>query len=270
MGTWKGRPKLDHTGQLIDRCTIVTKRKKKKNLSKFFNHCVRRHWISANPAREMPVISQKHHASPIPKIPFDRNQMCAILDAAIKYRNYDRAILAHAMSRVMRHAGLAIADTTKLERSNLQDDDRLFLYRTKTGEAVYVLLPPELANDLRALRIHRGRYFFWNGKGKWESASNGWGKVFRVIFKQSGVQLKDRNGNPLTPSSHFFRNTFAKEMLEAGLSIERVATLMGDKPETVREYYAKWVPDLQNQLDDAVRASWALNNGHKRGAKRSR
>jgi hypothetical protein len=75
------------------------------------------------------------------------------------------------------------------------------------------------------------------------------------------LDLQDRYGHPLRPSSHFFRNTFAKEMLETGkVSIDQLATLLGDNQATVREHYFKWVPDLQLALDAAVRASWKMRN----------
>jgi len=269
MASWTGRTKLDRDGHETNQCTIVTKRKKRKNLSQFFNYCVRKHWLTANPTRGMPVISKRQNASAIPKIPFTRSEMMTILGAAASYHNHERARMAHAMVGVMRHAGLSIGDTTRLERTRLKDDNRLEMYRTKTGNAVYLPLSPALAAELRGMNIYSGRYFFWNGVGKWESAANGWGKVFRVIFKKAKLKLQDRDGNPLQPSSHFFRNTFAKEMLESGVGMEQVAVLMGDKLETVREHYYKWVPDLQKKLDEAVMSSWAWSSEHTPGARRS-
>jgi hypothetical protein len=51
----------------------------------------------------------------------------------------------------MRRSGLSIIDATTLERDRLRNDDRLLLYRTKTGEEVCVSLEPELAQQLRVL-----------------------------------------------------------------------------------------------------------------------
>jgi hypothetical protein len=31
---------------------------------------------------------------------------------------------------------------------------------------------------------------------------------------------------------------------------------LGDNPETVREHYFKWVPELQQVLDDEVKRTW--------------
>ncbi len=72
------------------------------------------------------------------------------------------------------------------------------------------------------------------------------------------LDLQDRYGYPLRPSSHFFRNTFAKEVETGKVSIDQLATLLGDNPATACEHYFKWVPDLQVALDAAVRASWKI------------
>jgi integrase/recombinase XerD len=259
MGTWKDR-------------TYYSKGKKRKNINAFFRHCLAQHWIKRNPVEGMPKISKRNQPSAIPKIPFNRPQMVAILEAAASYHHNlnghsanleGKADRLHAFVGVMRSAGLSILDTTILERTRLAADNRLELYRHKTGEPVYLPLEPELANELRGLAaIPRGdpRYFFWSGHGSPEHAANLWGKALRRLWQmvKPALDLQDRYGEPLRPSSHFFRNTFAKEMLEAGVSIDQLATLLGDNSATVREHYFKWVPDLQVALDAAVRASWKM------------
>jgi hypothetical protein len=54
------------------------------------------------------------------------------------------------------------------------------------------------------------------------------------------LDLQDRYGYPPRPSSHFFRNTFAKEVETGKVSLDQLATLLGDNPATVREHYFKW------------------------------
>ena len=62
----------------------------------------------------------------------------------------------HALCNLMRWSGLAITDAVTLQRSRLGKDDRLVLYRTKTGNPVTVLLPPQIADELRRrLRLDR-------------------------------------------------------------------------------------------------------------------
>jgi integrase len=262
MSTWKDK-------------TFYSKGKKRKNVNAFFRFCLAQRWLKQNPADGMPKISRRSQPSAIPKIPFTRDQMTAILDAAANYhRNLnwqaaelelkDKAERLHAFIGVMRSAGLSILDTTILERSRLSHDNRLELYRHKTGEPVYLPLETNLAAELRSLPAIPGgdpRYFFWTGNGGPEHDANRWGKALRRIWPmvKPPLNLRDRYGKPLRPSSHFFRNTFAKEILETGkVSIDQLAILLGDNPATVREHYVKWVPDLQNALDAAVRASWNM------------
>jgi integrase/recombinase XerD len=259
MGTWKDK-------------THYSRGKKRKNINAFFRHCLAQNWTKRNPAEGMPKISKRNQPSAIPKIPFNRPQMKAILEAAANYHHNlnghsvgleDKADRLHAFIGVMRSAGLSILDTTTLERTRLAADNRLELYRHKTGEPVYLPLEPGLSDELRGLKlIPNGdpRYFFWTGRGEPEHAANLWGKALRRLWSMvnPALNLQDRYGEPLRPSSHFFRNTFAKEMLEAGVSIGQLATLLGDNEATVKEHYFKWVPDLQMALDNAVRASWKI------------
>jgi integrase/recombinase XerD len=49
----------------------------------------------------------------------------------------------------MRWSGLAISDAVGLERSRLNENNELLLYRAKTGQPVYVPLPHDTAEALR-------------------------------------------------------------------------------------------------------------------------
>ena len=50
---------------------------------------------------------------------------------------------------LMRWSGLSITDAVTLGRDRLGADNRLELHRTKTGNPVYLLLRPEIAEELR-------------------------------------------------------------------------------------------------------------------------
>lgn len=102
--------------------------------------------------------------------------------AKIAERTAGKAGRLHAFVGIMRSAGLSILDTTIQERTRLAVDDRLELYRHKTGEPVYLPLEPELADELRRLATIPGddpRYFFWSGHGGPEHAADLWGKALR-------------------------------------------------------------------------------------------
>lgn len=44
---------------------------------------------------------------------------------------------------------MAIGDAVSLERSRLTDNNEIFLRRAKTGQPVYVPIPPDVADALR-------------------------------------------------------------------------------------------------------------------------
>ena len=44
---------------------------------------------------------------------------------------------------------------------------------------------------------------------------------------------------------HRFRHTLASELLGKGGTDEEVAAILGDKPATIRRYYAKWTEEFR-------------------------
>jgi hypothetical protein len=52
------------------------------------------------------------------------------------------------------------------------------------------------------------------------------------------------------------RNTFAVELLKKKVSLDHVALLLGDSPAIVRAHYLKWIPELQQILDDEIKRTW--------------
>jgi len=58
--------------------------------------------------------------------------------------------------------------------------------------------------------------------------------------------------------SHRFRDTFAVELLLAGVPIERVSVLLGHQSVRITEkHYNPWVRSRQEQLEADVRNAWA-------------
>jgi integrase len=54
-----------------------------------------------------------------------------------------------------------------------------------------------------------------------------------------------------------FRDTFAVELLLAGVPIDQVSVLLGHKSVKITEkHYAPWVKARQNQLEKAVQMAW--------------
>lgn len=265
MATWKTK-------------TYWSKTKRRDNCIAFFEHCIDKKWIAydamakdkGNPARGMMRITTAK-GSTIPTLPFTPAQFNAVLAATLRYEENvatankkevrNKGLRLHALVNLMRWSGLSITDAATLGRDRLGADNRLELHRTKTGNPVYLLLRPEIAEELR--NIPPGpdahpEYFFWSGRGKKNKAASTWQKALRKLWKivTPPLVLKDRDGKRLAPKSHMLRNTFAVELLKKKVSLDHVAVLLGDNPETVREHYFKWVPELQQVLDDEVKKTW--------------
>ena len=57
--------------------------------------------------------------------------------------------------------------------------------------------------------------------------------------------------------AHRFRDTFAVELLLAGVPLDRVSVLLGHKSVRITEkHYAPWVRSRQGQLEADVRRTW--------------
>ena len=156
---------------------------------------------------------------------------------------------------LMQWSGLAIRDAVTLERSRLNEHDQILLYRAKTGVPVFVTLPPNVAESLRRHKNDNTRYFSWSGNGNPKSAVADWQRSFRRLFKK--VDPRHEDGTPKRAHPHMVRNTFAVNLLLAGVPLHDVGILWGHSSiKTTERHYSPFVMARQEQLSDAVRAAW--------------
>jgi integrase/recombinase XerD len=151
----------------------------------------------------------------------------------------------------MRYTGMRVSDAVTLTTDRL-DGKRLFLYTQKTGVPVYTILPDSILFALEATpRITVARYF-WSGNGKRESVICHWQMRLKKVFDLAGISKG--LGNAI---SHRFRDTFAVELLLAGVPIERVSILLGHQSVRITEkHYSPWVRARQEQLEADVASAW--------------
>ena len=201
-----------------------------------------------------------------------------IMDATYIYQPkgwvecWNQATRLRILTLLMRWSGLAIRDAVTLERRRLNEHDELFLYRAKTGSPVYVPLPPDVAESLRNIPpgpSPNPRYFFWSGNGSPKSVFGNWQRSFRRLFKIANLRRDDGSIQRCHP--HMLRDTFAVEMLLAGVPLEQVSILLGHKSVKITEkHYAPWVKARQEQLAANVRKAWnVLDTGNKTARRKS-
>ena len=240
----------------------LAKKKKQERLVGFFYYCMRLGWMRENPAALLGRIK----ADGPPTDYFTREEFDRIIDSTYVYQPKgwkecrNQAARLRILIWLMRWSGLAIRDAVTLERSRLNEKDELFLYRAKTGNPVYVPLPNYVADSLRNVPPGpkpNARYFFWSGNGSPKSVVGDWQRSFRRLFEIAKIQREDGSRKRCHP--HMLRDTFAIEMLLAGVPLEQVSILLGHKSVKITEkHYAPWVKARQDQLSTSVRRAWQL------------
>lgn len=231
-----------------------TAAKKLERLRAFFRYATERRWTETNPAALLrpPKVPLR------PTMPLERAEFVKILTACEKretevqapgYRNAQRL---KTLVLLLRYSGMRIGDAVALNADRLQGS-KLFLYTQKTGVPVYTVLPDFVVRALEATPRVTSKFFFWTGQGKLETAVKDWQGRIREIFDLAGVSKGEGNA-----VAHRFRDTFAVELLLAGVPIERVSILLGHSSVRITEkHYNPWVRSRQEQLEADVRQAWA-------------
>jgi integrase len=239
----------------------LAKRKKQERLIGFFWMCVRRGYIRDNPTFGLGKIK----ADQAPTDYFPADEFDRIIDATYAYRENRcetrtaNGTRLRTLTLLMRWSGLRIRDAVTLERSRLHSDS-LLLYQAKTGTPVYVPLPSYLIEALE--NVPPGpkpnpRYFFWSGNGSPKSVVANWQRSYRRLFELANLTKSDGSRKRCHP--HMFRDTFAVEMLLAGVPIDQVSILLGHASVKITEkHYSPWVKARQLQLQQSVRNAWPV------------
>ncbi len=215
--------------------------KKLERLRSVFAFAVDRRWLTENPASALKMPKAKQ----VPTLPFSEQEMERIIKAAEKDKRLE------AFVYVMRYAGLRISDATLLKVSALKSK-RLFLHTAKTGEPVYCPLPHYVVTALENIPHKNPDYFFWSGYSKTQAATSLWRKRLAKLFEEAKVT---------NAHSHRFRDTFAVSLLEAGVSMENVAALLGHASQKITErHYAPWMKSRQERLEREVYKAFEIGS----------
>ena len=95
------------------------------------------------------------------------------------------------------------------------------------------------------------QYFFWTGKSTVRSSKGKWQRRLQRLFELASVT----GGH-----AHRFRDTFAVELLLAGVPLDRVSVLLGHSSIRITErHYAPWTRSRQEQIEADLRAAWKVD-----------
>lgn len=191
-----------------------------------------------------------------PALPFSKEEIEKILTActgyqekATKHRPND-PLPMRAFVLVLLFSGLRIRDVVTLSKDKIKDE-KLFLRTAKTGTHVSVPLPAVCLDALSQITTAR---YFWSGNGLPKTRVANYQYALKKVFEAAKVP----DGH-----AHRFRDTFAVELLLAGVPIDRVSILLGHSSVKVTErHYSPWVQARQDQLEQDVMKTW---DGHKLG-----
>ena len=214
----------------------------------FFSFCVESGWIDRSPAdlvKSPKVVGRA-------KLPFSKTEMEKVMWALDTYREIypTTAPLTlkrlRAMVLLMRHSGLRISDVCALKAAKVQGG-KVFLRQAKSGKPVWLPLPKKVLKALAACDAGDGR-FFWDERGKIRTTITEWQVRLKKLFTVAGIS--DGHG-------HRFRHTLAKDLLEKGVPLEMVATILGNTVKVCEKHYSHWVQSRQAALELAVKKVWA-------------
>jgi integrase len=232
--------------------------KASSQLRAFFRFSVNRKWIPESPVSsdiKAPVGSSRGAN----KAPFTDDELQRIIgacdDVKVEWKNETGLGVwtgedLKDLIWLMVYTGFRISDATFFNINRLRGNE-VFIRATKNGGDVFAYIPDWLRDHLRARAEHFGERAFIVGKSKrLETVTNVWRRRIAKAFEAAGSF-----DEPATP--HRFRHTFARMLLEKGVPVADVADLLGDDEKTVREHYARWVPERQARLTKILKEAFS-------------
>ena len=216
-------------------CADSTHGKRLKGLKAFFAFAEREGWVLESPVTGVRAPKPTSR----PTMPLSVNEMAALLSAAAD-RPRERALLL-----LLRYSGLSIVDAATLRHDAVTASGDLVLRRAKSGELVIVALPPEVTLSLESITRPGRKHYFWTGSSKPVSTTKYWRGRLSLVAAAAGVD----GFHP-----HRLRDTFAVELLLAGVMIQDVSSLLGHgSVATTERYYAPWNLARRERLKRIVR-----------------
>src|SRR3984885_4910071 len=237
---------------------LRTKAKRLSAIRAFFRFCVNREWLVKSPVSS--DLKPPQGSSKVTnKAPFTDEELDRIIKAC------DSLGEIHWLSHIgsgmwsgddakdfiwtLTYTGLRISDVVSFNIKRLHGNE-VFLRAKKNGGDVFAYIPDWLRDRLVARSKTWGPMLFLVGESeRLETVTDTWRRKLNKVFELAG-----RFEEPPTP--HRFRHTFARILLQRGVPVADVADLLGDDEDTVREHYARWVPERQARLTNILQGAF--------------
>jgi site-specific recombinase XerD len=230
----------------------------------FFRWATAMEFTRRNPAQMLKAITPDESRT-WPLTPKQFEKLLAVthkLDADARYKSAKVGEHLRALFQVQRWTGLRVGDVLALPKFALKGN-RLTatiqkkLNRKPTAARVECILPDHVVAALASLPARDEEhpdYFFWSRGCSQLVNTNKW--LRKITRLNDYLTFKDESGNAMPFRSHMLRDTFAVEMLLAGVPLEKVSRLLTHESVTITErYYAKWTASRKRQLEDETVAA---------------
>lgn len=225
----------------------------------FFRFAMNRKWLNENPVTSdlKPPLGANRVAN---KVPFTDDELQRIVNACDTLGTvaWSNGKLTGAWTGedakdfiwLLTYTGLRISDAGLFRMDRLHGNE-VFLRAKKNGGDVFTWVPDWLVQRLTQRAKQHGPSPFLIGESeRLETVTDLWRRRINKVFELAG-KFEDR------PTPHRFRHTFARILLQRGVPVADVADLLGDDEDTVREHYARWVPERQARLTNILRDAFS-------------
>ncbi|WP_321476606.1 tyrosine-type recombinase/integrase [uncultured Paludibaculum sp.] len=224
-------------------------------LRAFFRFAAVREWLTKSPvtADLKPPLGANRVAN---KFPFTDEELDRIYTAcdrlgSIEWNNGTTTGVwtgedAKDFIHLLVHTGYRISDAGLFHMDRLRGNE-ILLRAQKNGGDMFTWIPDWVRDRLIArAKTHGQRPFITGDSERLETVTDLWRRRLNKVFELAGKFEE-------SPTPHRFRHTFARMLLQRGVPVSDVADLLGDDEDTVREHYARWVPERQARLTSILR-----------------
>jgi integrase/recombinase XerD len=223
----------------------------------FFEYCHSNEWIDRNPARMVknPRSRDASDRRGEQKLPFSDDEIKRMYDACPKYGDGYRykwtgQDLADFISLSI-YTGLRISDVALFQFDRMQPTGEILIRTTKAGTHVYTWVPEWLQQRIRERAAKHGPFIFGAHRPTTlDIITETWRRRLNAMWELCGEWK-------VKPTPHRFRHSFARILLQRGVSVRDVADLLGNTERMVYKHYAAWIPERQERLTSILKDAFA-------------